>query len=151
MTSSKKRIWNEKELTIAYYIAKWDMLGVGVELEDLVNEVIGDTTVNSLNMQVANFRFLLNIPGRQLEHASNVMKELVDKYQNQTMTQMRRLLNVIISESDVKIEKAKTRRNNDTANEKRDVLNEQERIDHLNKMKSWKNDPRLSRLRRIQK
>lgn len=150
MRTTKLRIWSEKELTIAYYIAKWDFNGLGVSEEDVVELIIGETTIPSLKMQIANFRFLLNIEGYQLKDVSKAMKDLADKLKDKTMSQVRKIVLEIIDEQSEIIEKAQISRNNKLANSRRDVLNQQEVLDHENKLKSWKNDPRLSRLVRVQ-
>ena len=48
----RKKDWSKEELTIAYYIAKWDLSGIDATMEELALAVIGDTTVTSLDMQV---------------------------------------------------------------------------------------------------
>jgi len=66
----KKRIWSKQELTIAYYVAKFNLNGLeNISLSELAEDVIKNTTKQSLNMQVANFRYLLDIPGHKLEDA----------------------------------------------------------------------------------
>jgi hypothetical protein len=88
--SKKNKIWNEKELTIAYYIAKWGFSGLqGITLEELVNYVMPDTTVGSLKMQIANFRHVLGFEERTLKDASKAMYDLHEQLKNKTMTQVR--------------------------------------------------------------
>jgi hypothetical protein len=88
--SKKNKIWNEKELTIAYYIAKWGFSGLqGITLEELVNYVMPDATVGSLKMQIANFRHVLGFEERTLKDASKAMYDLHEQLKNKTMTQVR--------------------------------------------------------------
>ena len=86
---SSKRIWTKEELTIAYYIAKWDLTGIDITPEELAEAVIGNTTLVSLQMQVTHFRNILNIEDSNLTGASNVMIELINEYKDYTMTQIR--------------------------------------------------------------
>lgn len=91
--SNKNKVWSEKELTIAYYIAKWGFSGLqGITLEELVNYVMPDTTVGSLKMQIANFRHVLGFEERTLKDASKAMYGLHNQLKNDTMTQVRSLI-----------------------------------------------------------
>lgn len=90
--SNVKRIWTKEELIAAYYIAKWGFNGLNIDADELVTCVIKDTTANSLEMQVSNFRFLLDIPGRQLSHASAEMYEIKSSLKDKTSTQVRRMV-----------------------------------------------------------
>jgi len=120
---NSKRIWTKEELTIAYYIAKWDYNGLGIEEEDLVESVIGNTTVASLQFQVANFRHILGIEGFTKSDASKAMYKLVDDLANTTMTNVRKLVLAKIDKSETKIQKAKVTKVNKAANTRRDELN----------------------------
>ena len=84
---SKKK-WSKDDLTIAYYFSKWNLTGLGIEQDELVESVL-NTTHYSFNSQVANFRSILNIEGHQLEHASKAMKDLIVEYKGLTMMQVR--------------------------------------------------------------
>jgi hypothetical protein len=97
--STPKRIWSTEELTIAYYISKWDYSGLNISEEDLVNGVICDTTVASLRMNVANFRNLLNIEGFNLDHTTKAQKQLVEDLKDVTMMQVRQSVLAKISSS----------------------------------------------------
>tara|TARA_R110002126_G_scaffold1823_4_gene10882 strand:+ start:381 stop:818 length:438 start_codon:yes stop_codon:yes gene_type:complete len=86
---TSKRIWSKEELTIVYYIAKWDLSGIDISMEELAEAVIGNTTLVSLNMQVSHFKNILNIEETNLTGASNLMRELLEDYRDCTMTQIR--------------------------------------------------------------
>lgn len=123
--ASVKRIWNDQELTIAYYIAKWDVAGLKISEKDLVQYVIGETTHTSLKMQVANFRYLLGVEGPQLQDASQSMKRLVDDLANKTMTQVRNTIFAYMEEIEASIEQLKIKGVNAQINKRRDEANAQ--------------------------
>jgi hypothetical protein len=135
---TSKRIWTNQELTIAYYMAKWNMNGIGITEQALVDGVIGNTSVGSFRMQVANFRYLLDIEGCQLTHASKKMKELCEKLSNKTMTQVRRMVIKAIKQSDVSSEYYSTKKNNEAAYKRRDELNQLSETNYQNKLKQLK-------------
>lgn len=141
-----KRIWNKKELIIAYYIAKWGIHGLGVESEDLVESVIGDTTVKSLEMQISNFRFILDLPGNRLEHAGATKIKLAEELQNVTYTNIKKMVLGMINESGAKIKKAKISRNNKQTMDRRDELNARSQKNFKNKMKEMNRHRRLRSL-----
>ena len=100
--SKGTKVWNEQELTIAFYIAKWGYAGLkDTSEEEIAMCIISDTTVQSLRMQVANFRFVLGLEGRTLKDASKAMYELNDKLTNKTMSQVRSLILPTINDADV--------------------------------------------------
>ena len=88
----RKKDWSKEELTIAYYIAKWDLSGIDSTMEELALVVIGNTTVKSLDMQVMHFRRLLNLEENTLFANSKRMEELRKDYKDLTMTQVRKLV-----------------------------------------------------------
>jgi len=123
MSNNTKRIWNTEELTMAYYIAKWDENGLKMSKEDLAEYVITNTSTQSLKMQAANFRFLLGLEGYQLEDASAAQRQLVDELDNLTVTQVR---NIIFTYSDSvsdRTEELKRKSANKSVNQKRDDEN----------------------------
>jgi hypothetical protein len=92
---SKKK-WSKEDLTVVYYFSKWGLTGLDVTEEELVESVL-DTTHYSFNSQTANFRFLLNLDGHKLEHASKAMITLIEETKNLTMTQVRNIVIDIIN------------------------------------------------------
>jgi hypothetical protein len=123
MSNDSKRIWNNKELTIAYYIAKWDSNGLKMSKEDLAEFVITNTSIRSLDMQAANFRFLLGLEGYQLEDASVAQKNLVDELDNLTVTQVRNIIFTYADSVSDRTEELKRKSANKSVNQKRDELN----------------------------
>jgi len=109
---NSKRMWTKEELTIAYYIAKWDYNGLRATENDLVDIAIGNTTKASLNMHVANFRHLLNIDGYKLENTSKLMDVIIEELKNKTITQVRSIVNKILAGKEDKFAAAQTNRNN---------------------------------------
>ena len=134
--STEKRIWSKKELVIAYYFAKWDMNGLGISKEELVNGVIGNTTIPSLDMQAANFRHIMGIEGYQLTNASKLMYKVVEELKDKTVTQMRKMVSKIIDKSELDIEVSNRRQNNIKVSLKADALNEFERTNFENQLKA---------------
>ena len=119
----KKRIWNKQELTIAYYMAKYDMSGINIEEDTLIHTVIKDTSKASLRMQVANFRHLLNIEGYQLSHASQAMKDLCDEYDTKSQSEIKMLVISYIDACELDIADYTTQKANKIVNKRRDKLN----------------------------
>lgn len=151
MTKQKKRIWSKEELIIAYYISKWDLNGLNVSEDELVEAVIGRTTIPSLRMQVSNFRYLMNIEGQQLSHASEDMKELVGELQNTTVTNVRRMVLDYINLHIDKVRSVTNNKSNKIVAAKAKELNEQEELIHLNKLVSLRKYRRLRFLRSSKK
>ena len=81
---NSKRIWSNEELTIAFYIAKYGVEQLKMDEDFIVNYVIGDTTVASLKMQVANFNELLDLDGPRLTAYSKAMITVVDNSDNKS-------------------------------------------------------------------
>lgn len=136
MTQEKqtKRIWSTNELIIAYYIAKYDYLKLKITEYDFAEHIIGNTSVQSLRMQVANFRYLLGIEGYQLEHSSKLMKTIVDDLAHKTDVEIRRMINDYVSTIDTSSQ-IKTKKDiNKAANKRRDELNAQYEKNFQNKL-----------------
>lgn len=125
MKTNTQRIWTRAELTIAYYIAKFGIESLKISAKDLAEAVIEDTTERSLDMQVANFRFILGIDGYQLEHFSAAQDDVATALQDKTITQVRKIVDFLIGVSDLKLEKLASRRNNVKVNDVKDKLNQE--------------------------
>lgn len=81
---NSKRIWSSEELTIAFYIAKYGVEQLKMDEGFIVDYVIGDTSVASLKMQVANFNELLDLDGPRLSHYSKAMVTVVENNDNKS-------------------------------------------------------------------
>ena len=132
---TSKRIWSKEELTIVYYIAKWDLSGIDITMEELANAVIGNTTLVSLNMQVSHFRSILDIEETNLTGASNVMRELVEEYKDFTMTQIRAKVVSKIQSSDSDIISHRKKKVSLESSKRVAKLNEASRLVFENKIK----------------
>lgn len=143
---SSKRIWNKEELTIAYYIAKWGLTGIDVTPEELAESVIGDTTEASLQMQVANFRSILNIEGFQLDHTSKAQNDLINEYKNTTMTQIRAQVISKIQSSVSNIISNKKKKNALESSKRVQSLNADLQKNHDNKVASMQKYRNLRKL-----
>ena len=122
MSTIKK--WSKKELQIAYYIAKWDMNGLAIEVEDLMAGVIVGTTKSSLTRQVANFRYILDIPGYQLKNGSKAMAKIVEEFKDTTMTNVRKIVLKTIADAGVKVEIVKRNRINNKISNNTQLMND---------------------------
>jgi len=136
--------WSKNDLVIAYYMTNWDLNGLGITKEDIVDSVIPETTVNSLNMQMANFRFLLNLDGYKLSDSSNMMKEIVDEYSDKNMNQIKDVVKSIIEKCDIKV--GRNSRHNQKVNDRKTELN---RISQLKYEKQLKDLGKFRRLVRV--
>ena len=143
---SSKRIWNKEELIIAYYIAKWGLTGIDVTPEELAESVIGDTTEASLQMQVANFRSILNIEGFQLDHTSKAQNDLINEYKNTTMTQIRAQVISKIQSSVSNIISNKKKKNALESSKRVQSLNADLQKNHDNKVASMQKYRNLRKL-----
>tara|TARA_R110000744_G_C19250537_1_gene550245 strand:+ start:616 stop:1062 length:447 start_codon:yes stop_codon:yes gene_type:complete len=81
---NSKRIWSNEELTIAFYIAKYGVEQLKMDEDFIVDYVIGNTSVASLKMQVANFNELLDLDGPRLTAYSKAMITVVDNNDNKS-------------------------------------------------------------------
>lgn len=138
-----KRIWTKSELTVAYYLAKFEGRGIKLHEDELAGII--DTSLGSLRMQVANFRYLLNIEGWQLEHASNAMKGLIDELHGKTMTEVKRLVQSFMREKNVPKEILDRRTHNIIVNKKRDSLNAQYERNFMARLSMLKSKRRLKK------
>lgn len=98
--------WTIEDLTIAYYVTKWDCKGLGIDENDIVDCVITDTTLQSLKMQMANFRHLLNIDGYKLSDSSKLMSIVVEKYDGCSMKEVQKDVSSIIDNSDIELNRS---------------------------------------------
>lgn len=127
------RIWTKEELLMPYFEALYGTQELRLH-EDEVVAIIGDTSVGSFRMQTANFRYLLNIEGTQLEHASKKMKLLIDELAGKTKTDIIRMIKRFIKSRDVSQDISDKRTNNARAYKKRDQLNAQYQKNFENKL-----------------
>jgi len=132
-----KHEWSEKDLVIAYYISKWDYNGLGIDEYDLIDSVIPNSTVQSLSMQVANFRHLLNIDGYKLSDSSKLMKVIVDKYDGVPAEKVKGIVSKIIDGCDVELGRGK--RSNKAIDKKKLELNAELERNYQAKLKLMKN------------
>lgn len=92
----KRRLWSSEELTIAYYLAKFGRRGIPYSQRELAQDIIGKTTLKSLNCQVATFRYLLGIEGEQLRSTSKLKEQLVIDLSHHKPSVLRDLVTTII-------------------------------------------------------
>lgn len=151
MASKTKRIWSKEELTIAYYIAKWDYSGLNISEDDFANYIITDTTVASLRMQTSCFRYLLGLSGSRLTHCSEAMRELVDELANKTISQVRRSILNYVDEQEESIKILTRQKGNQKINKKKDALNEQYRMNFENKVTALSKGRRLKKIVKFNK
>lgn len=132
----KMRVWNKSELTIAYYIAKFGLNGLKMTQEHLAHNVIGNTTVRSLQMQAENFRYILGFDS-QLSHTSKAQRALADKLQNKTATQVREIIfDYCDIMEDVITKKVRAAANKKVAS-KKDQLNAQLQLNFEAQLKTY--------------
>lgn len=124
--SNSKRIWNNEELTFAYYVAKYGNLSaLKMTKEDVVHHIIGDTTEHSFDMQVENFRNLLGIVDSPYNNYSQKMVEVSESLKNTTITNVRTILMDYAIKMDDVAESRRVARANKSLTEKKDILNEE--------------------------
>lgn len=143
---NSKRIWNNNELIIAYYIAKWDVNGLKMTEEELAEFVIGNTSTQSLKMQAANFRHLLGIEGYTLEDASNAQRDVVEQLKNKTVTQVRNIIFTYADSVSEQVATLKATKSNKVVNEKRDELNKLMQKNFENELKMKMMNRRLRKI-----
>lgn len=123
---NKQRIWNQSELTIAYYASKYGTLnGLNMSKEELVNYVIGNTSERSFDMQVANFNYLLGIGDSKYTDYSKAMVQVVEDLKNKTVTQVREIILDYAISIDEQVAKRKTELQNKKVSTKTQELNEE--------------------------
>ena len=123
---NKMRIWNNNELTIAYYVSKYGTLnGLNMKKEEIVNYIIGNTTERSFDMQVANFNYIMGVGDYQLEHTSKAQRDLVDALANKTVTQVRKMILDYAISIDEKVEARKAQVANEKVSTRTQQLNDE--------------------------
>lgn len=140
---NKKRIWTKEELTLAYYSARWDMQNISHTEDEIVHGVIGNTSVASFRMQVANFRYLLNIEGYQLDHTSQAMRDLCDEYDSLSREDVGMLVMAYIDAQTSDLSSYTKSSHNKRVNNRRDRLNAQSELIFQNKLAHMRKTRRL--------
>tara|TARA_R110002126_G_scaffold50551_4_gene139217 strand:- start:2404 stop:2874 length:471 start_codon:yes stop_codon:yes gene_type:complete len=124
VNEKSKKIWNNEELTFAYYVAKHGNLkALQMTKEDVVHHIIGNTTERSFDMQVENFRHLLGIGESAYDHYSQKMVEVSESLKNTTITNVRTILMNYATKMDVVTQERRVKRANESKMERRDELN----------------------------
>lgn len=77
---AKRRTWQKEELLFCYYVAKYGFGGLEISRDELIFDIIGNTTIKSFDYQTANFRSLLGMEGGQLVNYSNRMRSIAIEY-----------------------------------------------------------------------
>jgi hypothetical protein len=93
----KRKHWTRGDLIIALYIAKFGLRDIDMTRTELVSSVLKGTTLRSLNMQIANFRFLLNLEGVKLTATSKSKLEIVEEYGNTSRLNLRLIVTELIN------------------------------------------------------
>ena len=119
------------------------MVGLRIDEDALVNGVIGNTTKRSLEMQMANFRFALNIEGYQLEDVSQAMWDVINKYKDYTSSMIRTVVREYIEGSADQIALAETKQNNKASEKRRLEVNEASQAEFDRKLKYQRKHRRL--------
>lgn len=95
----RKKIWSKNDLIIALFIAKFSIRGLGKLKPEIAKDIIQDTTVKSLNMQAANFRYLLNLDGVKLSGSSALKIEVRSEFGFLPYSKLRPLVLKIFNEA----------------------------------------------------
>lgn len=147
------RIWSKKELTIAFYIAKFGHVGLSASESEIAHGVIGNTTIVSLHMQIKHFKSILGIPGYTLNvEARRLMQEVVSDHKDTTSSNLRKYVNQVIEERRENIIKAERENINKKASGNAAKINKQEEINFKAKLDLYKRmGRRLSPLNKSKK
>lgn len=121
----KRKSWSRGDLIIAFYIAKFGLKGLNITRAELVKEVIGETTIKSLNMQAANFRFMLNIEGNRLSATSKNKLAIIEELGTRPIVFVRTIVLELIANSDFRMNRGIHNRNNKEAEKRKRGLNNQ--------------------------
>ena len=126
MKNAENHKWNQEDLIIAYYYAKWGTVNLGLDEAGLVT-IIGETTKPSLLKQAANFRGALGIEGFTLKNGDKEIckskGDVIEKLQNKTITQVRQMVLDTIENRADRLKTKLIKDTNKAANSKRDELN----------------------------
>lgn len=141
-TKNENHNWNNEDLVIAYYYAKWGTVNLGLDEAGLVT-IIGETTKPSLLKQAANFRGALGIEGFTLTAKDNKIckskSKVIDALQNKTITQVRNMVLITIEERQDRLEAKYVKDTNKEANKRRDEMNAESQTNFENKLELYKN------------
>lgn len=121
----RQRKWTEKELLVAYYVARFGRTGLDADDDELTEIIIPGSTIAGLNMQAANFRYLLNLDGYKLSHTSKLQEKITEEYKNKTTTQIRNELHEFFCSFEEKVESNAVKRNNCECERRKQALNTQ--------------------------
>ena len=143
MSNTKSRIWNNEELTFAYYVAKFGQLEkMKMTKDDVVYHIIGDTTERSFDMQVENFRNLLGLVDSPYNNYSQKMVEVSESLKNTTITNVRTILMDYAIKMDSVAEERRVKRANVSVSTKRQELNSELNKNFENKLAAMRKSGR---------
>ena len=143
MSNNTKRIWNNEELTFAYYVAKHGNLkALQMTKEDVVYHIIGNTTERSFDMQVENFRNLLGLVDSPYNNYSQKMVEVSESLKNTTITNVRTILMDYAIKMDDVAEERRVKRANVSVSTKRQELNSELNKNFENKLAAMRKSGR---------
>mgnify|MGYP003675776123 FL=1 len=143
MSNTKSRIWNNEELTFAYYVAKFGQLEkMKMTKDDVVYHIIGDTTERSFDMQVENFRNLLGLVDSPYNNYSQKMVEVSESLKNTTITNVRTILMDYAIKMDDVAEERRVKRANVSVSTKRQELNSELNKNFENKLAAMRKSGR---------
>lgn len=133
----KTKKWTTNDQLIAYYFAKYDGVGLNISEEEFSDTIIG-TSTQSLKMQIANFRYLLNLEGYKLSHASRLQKEVIDRFDCLSQAGVKRIILTYVDKVDSQNVIRTNKDLNKKANKRRDELNAQYLQNFQNKLDAWR-------------
>ena len=143
MSNTKSRIWNNEELTFAYYVAKFGQLEkMKMTKDDVVYHIIGNTTERSFDMQVENFRNLLGLVDSPYNNYSQKMVEVSESLKNTTITNVRTILMDYAIKMDSVAEERRVKRANVSVSTKRQELNSELNKNFENKLAAMRKSGR---------
>lgn len=141
-TRTKK--WGKDDLLFPYIEALYGLSCLKIN-EEQACHVIGDTSIGSFKMQTANFRFLLNTEGWQLDDASKAMKQMVDDLANKTKTDIMRLAKQVIRDRGFSDEIKTAVEHNEMVNRRKVRLNKMLESNYQAKLKMLRRRRKLVR------
>lgn len=93
--------WTIGDNTIAYYIALYGTDSLRITDQKELAELVIGSTANSLSMQVANFRYLLNLEGYTLSDYSKMQEDVVRMMSGKSWNEVRQIVDEVILRSDI--------------------------------------------------
>jgi hypothetical protein len=104
MKTNKKGLheWSKNDTILTLYVTKFGTKGIYLKSESDVSKFIG-SSMGSLKMQMANFKFLMGFNQNSLSDFSKLQKEVFDEFNHLSQFDLLKVVKKIIGQDQVEL------------------------------------------------